>query len=106
MIVALTSPAFRGAAPFLVPYVYAIGMLALANVVATYNIARGRMAFVVPLALVALGEIASIVLRHRSAADFLQTIVVGHTLALFAAATSLGASRRLPPAAEHEPAIS
>jgi len=105
VIVALTSPAFRGAAPFLVPYVYAAGMLALANVVATYNIARGRMAFVVPIALVALGEVASIVVRHRSAADFLQTIVVGHTLALFAAATSLGASRRPPPAAEPQPAI-
>jgi hypothetical protein len=35
-------------------------------------------------------------------ADFLQTIVVGHTLALLAAATSLGTSRRSPPAAEPE----
>jgi hypothetical protein len=102
VIVALTTPAFRGAAPFLVPYMYAIGVMALANIVATYNIARGRMGFIVPLALVALGETASIVLRHRSVADFLQTIVVGHTLALLAAATSLGASRRSPPAAEPE----
>jgi O-antigen/teichoic acid export membrane protein len=93
-IVTLTTPGFRGAAPFLVPYIYAIGMMALANIVATYNIARGRMGFIVPLGLVALGEIASIVVRHRSAADFLQTIVVGHTLALLAAATSLGFSRR------------
>jgi O-antigen/teichoic acid export membrane protein len=98
VIVALTTPAFRGAAPFLVPYVYAIGMLALANIVATYNIARGRMRFVVPFALVALGEIASIVLRHRSPADLLQTIVVGHTLAVLAAATSLGGATRLPAA--------
>jgi O-antigen/teichoic acid export membrane protein len=94
VIVVLTTPAFGGAAPYLVPYIYAIGMLALANIVVTYNIARGRMGFVVPLALVALGEIASIVVRHRSAADFLQTIGVGHTLALLAAATSLGGSRR------------
>ena len=100
VIVALTTPAFRGAAPFLVPYVYAAGMLALANVVATYDIARGRMRFVGPLALVALGEIASIVLRHRSAADLLQTIVAGHTLALLAAATSLGGTARLPAGAE------
>jgi len=102
VIVALTTPAFRGAAPFLVPYIYGMGMMALANIVATYNIARGRMGFVVPLALVALGEVASIVVRHRSAADFLQTIVVGHTLALFAAATSLGTSRRPVTAAEPE----
>ena len=33
----LTTPGFRGAAPFLVPYVYAMGMIALANIVATYN---------------------------------------------------------------------
>jgi O-antigen/teichoic acid export membrane protein len=102
VIMALTTPAFRGAAPFLVPYMYAIGVMALANIVATYNIARGRMGFIVPLALVALGETASIVLRHRSVADFLQTIVVGHTLALLATATSLGTSRRSPPAAEPE----
>jgi len=100
-IVMLTTPGFRGAAPFLVPYVYAMGMMALANIVATYNIARGRMRFVVPLVLVALGEIASIVLRHRSAADLLQTIVVGHTVALLAAATSLG--RTVHPAAAAEP---
>jgi O-antigen/teichoic acid export membrane protein len=101
-IVTLTAPKFRGAAPFLVPYVYAMGMMALANVVATYNIARGRMRFVVPLALVALGEIASVVLRHRSAADLLQTIVVGHTVAVLAAATSLGGASRAP--AEGAPA--
>ena len=99
-IVTLTTPRFRGAAPFLVPYVYAMGMMALANIVATYNIARGRMRFVVPLVLVALGEIASIVLRHRSPADLLQTIVVGHTVALLAAATSLGPAERPGPGAE------
>lgn len=95
-IVTLTAPGFRGAAPFLVPYAYAMGVLALANVVATYNIARGRMRFVAPLVLVALGEIASVVLRHRSVADLLQTITVGHTVALLAAATSLGPSKRPP----------
>jgi O-antigen/teichoic acid export membrane protein len=94
-IVTLTTPAFRGAAPFVVPYAYALGMLALANVLATYNIARGRMRFVGPIALVAAGEIASIVLRHRSAADLLQTIVVGHTAAVLAAATSLGRSSKV-----------
>ena len=100
VIVALTTPGFRGAAPYLVPYIYALGMMALANIVATYNIARGRMGFIIPLALVALGEIASIVVRHHSAADFLQTITVGHTLALLAAATSLGGSRRPAAAVE------
>ncbi|HEY0380872.1 MAG TPA: hypothetical protein VGC72_01605 [Candidatus Elarobacter sp.] len=101
-IVTLTAPGFRGAAPFLVPYTYAMGVMALANIVATYNIARGRMRFVAPLVLVALGEVASVVLRHRSVADLLQTITVGHTVALLAAATSLGPSKRSPePAPEN-----
>ena len=99
VIAAITSTAFAGAAQFLTPYVYAIAVLSLANVVVTYNISRGRMRFIGPLALVVAGEIASVVLRHRSAADLLQTIVVGHTLALLAAATSLGGTRRTLPAA-------
>ncbi len=46
------------------------------------------------------GEIVAVVVRHRSAADLLQTIVIGHTLALVAAATSLGGATR--PAAPAE----
>jgi O-antigen/teichoic acid export membrane protein len=97
VITTITGRAFAGGAPFLVPYVVATSALALANVVATYNIARGRLRFVVPLALVALGEIVAVVLRHRSAADLLQTIAVGHTLALLACATSLGGRSRAEP---------
>ena len=94
VVVAIAGGRFAGAAAFLVPYVIAISALATANVVATYNIARGRMWFVVPLGLVAAGEIVSVTLRHRSAADILQTIVIGHTVALLACATSLGGSSR------------
>ena len=90
VITTITTRAFAAGAGFLVPYAIAISALALANVVATYNIARGRLRFVVPLALIAFGEIVAVVLRHRTAADLLQTIAVGHTLALVACATSLG----------------
>ncbi len=100
VVVAVAGRSFASGAPFLVPYVYAIAAAALANVVATYNVARGRMAFVVPLACVLAGEIASIVIRHRGPGDLLQTIVVGHTLALLATATSLGGAR--PPGPEAE----
>jgi O-antigen/teichoic acid export membrane protein len=96
VIVAISGARFGGAAEYLVPYVYAVAMLALANVVATYNIARGRMSFVVPLGCVALGEIVAVVVRHRSAADLLQTIAVGHTLALLATGVSLGRSATGP----------
>lgn len=96
VVVTIAGRSFAGAAEYLVPYVYAIAVASLANVVATYNIARGRMGFVVPLAAVAVGEITAVVLRHRTAADLLQTIVVGHTLALFATVVSLGPVPRGP----------
>jgi len=54
------------------------------------------MAFIVPLGCVALGEIVAVVVRHRSAADLLQTIAVGHTLALLATTVSLGRGSRRP----------
>ena len=90
VVTTIAGRSFAGAAAFALPYVLAIAALSTANVVATYNIARGRMRFVLPLACVAAGEVAAVVLRHRSAADLLQTIVVGHTLALLACAMSLG----------------
>jgi O-antigen/teichoic acid export membrane protein len=90
VVTTIAGRSFAGAAQFALPYVLAITALGTANIVATYNIARGRMRFVLPLACVAAGEIVAVVLRHRSAADLLQTIVVGHTLALLACATSLG----------------
>ncbi len=91
-ITAIAGRSFAAAAPYIVPYVYAVGMLSLANVTATYNIARGRMRFVIPLAGVAIAEIVAVVLRHRSAADLLQTIAIGHTVALLACTVSLGPS--------------
>ena len=93
VVLTIAGRSFLAAAAYLVPYVYAIAVLSLANVLATYNIARGRMQFVVPLAFVAVGEIVSVVLRHRAPGDLLQTIAVGHTLALFACMTSLGGGR-------------
>ncbi len=93
VVVTIAGRSFAGAAPLVVVYVYAIAALALANVTATYNIARGRMAFVAPLLCIAVGEITAVVLRHRSASDLLQTIAVGHTLAVLACAVSLGRSR-------------
>jgi O-antigen/teichoic acid export membrane protein len=90
VITVIAGRSFAGGAPFLAPYVYAIGALSLANVTTTYNVARGRMRFVVPLAAVAAAEIVTVVLRHASATELLQTIVVGHTLALLACTVSLG----------------
>ena len=95
VVVAIAGRRFASAALFLLPYIVAMSALATANVIATYNIARGRMGFVVPLGLVAVGEVVSVVVRHRSAADILQTILIGHAVALLACATSLGPAPRV-----------
>ena len=92
VITTIAGKSFAPGAGLLVPYVYAIAMLSLANVTAMYNIARGRMRFVVPLLFVVGGEIVAIVIRHGSSVEFLQTIDIGHTLAFVAAATALGGS--------------
>jgi O-antigen/teichoic acid export membrane protein len=92
-ITTVAGRSFAEGAPYVVPYVYAVAMLSLANITATYNVARGRMRFVVPLAGVALAEIVAVVLRHRTATDLLQTIAIGHTAALLACTLSLGPSR-------------
>jgi len=102
VVTVIAGRSFGDAAPFAFPYALAISALATANVVATYNIARGRMRFVAPLACVALGEVIAVVLRHRSAADFLQTITIGHTLALLACASSLGGRTQTRAAAERK----
>jgi O-antigen/teichoic acid export membrane protein len=93
VITAVAGRAFASGAPFVLPYVVAISAVATANMVATYNIARNRLRFVVPLLCVAAGEVVAVVVRHRSAADLLQTIVVGHALALLACMSSLGRVR-------------
>jgi O-antigen/teichoic acid export membrane protein len=96
VMVFVAGRAFAPGAPLLPLYVAAISALAAANVIATYNIARGRMRFVLPLACVVAGEVISVVVRHRGPGDLLQTIVVGHTLALLACATSLGRRTNSP----------
>ena len=101
VITTIAGRSFSAGGALLLPYVYAVAMLSLANVTATYNIARGRMRFVIPLGCVALGEIVVVLFRHANAVELLQTIAVGHTLALLACAVSLGG--RTPRAATSDP---
>jgi O-antigen/teichoic acid export membrane protein len=94
IITTIAGRVFASGAPFVFPYVYAMAALSLANITTTYNIARGKMRFVVPLAIVAIGEITAVAIRHRTADDLLQTIAIGHTLAFLACTVSLGGSSR------------
>lgn len=97
VITTIAGRSFAAGAPFLTTYVYAIGAMSMANIAATYAIARGRLGFVVPLCCVVLGEVTAVVLRHRSAADLLQTIAVGHTCALVVCALAFAGRRRGAP---------
>lgn len=82
VILAIAGRKFVDAAPLVFPYGCATAALATANVFAMYKIGLHRFDFVRPLLFVMCGEIVSVVVRHRFLADVLQTIVVGHTIAL------------------------
>jgi O-antigen/teichoic acid export membrane protein len=104
VITTIAGHSFSAGSVLLLPYVYAIGAMSLANITATYAIARGRMRFVAPLCCVVVAEITSVVLRHRTPVDLLQTIAVGHTCALLACAWAFVPFRRgaAPAAARSE----
>jgi O-antigen/teichoic acid export membrane protein len=80
----LAGRAFADAGAFVLPYTFALGALALANVTAMYNIGLHRFDFVVPVAAIALGEIIAVVALHQSVAQVLFILCIGHALALAA----------------------
>ena len=82
VVTAIAGQKFADAAPLVFPYGCAIAALATANVFAMYKIGVHRFDFVRPLLLVMVGEIICVIVRHRFLTDVLQTIVIGHTMAL------------------------
>jgi O-antigen/teichoic acid export membrane protein len=80
----LAGRAFADAGAFVLPYTFALGVLALANVTAMYNIGLHRFDFVVPLAAIAVAEIIAVVALHQSVAQVLYILCIGHALALAA----------------------
>jgi hypothetical protein len=57
-------------------------MLAAANIAAMYKIGLHRFDFTVPIVAVMIGEIVAVSLRHGSLAIVIQTLIIGHALAL------------------------
>jgi O-antigen/teichoic acid export membrane protein len=82
VLIGIAGRKFIDAAPLVFPYGCATAALSTANVFAMYKIGLHRFGFVRPLSAVMCGEIVSVVVRHRTLTDVLQTIVVGHTIAL------------------------
>lgn len=78
VVYAIAGHAFTAAAPLLLPYALAAGGLSLGNVLAMYAIARHRFGFVPYLLSTAVCEITAVGLRHGSATQIVQDILVGH----------------------------
>lgn len=72
---------FMGAAPYIFSYGLAMTFLAGTGVVTTYKIGMHRFGFVVPLAIIALGEVLAIHLLHGTLWNIVMILLAGHTLA-------------------------
>jgi len=82
VVAVIAGKAYLAAAPFVFPYGCALTMLAAANIAAMYKIGLHRFDFTVPLLAVMAGEIVAVSLRHGSPEIVIQTLVIGHALAL------------------------
>lgn len=70
------------AAPYLFEYALAMSLLAISGIMANYQIAMHRYFFVIPTALVCLGEIGAIAIFHRSIAQVVGLLAIGNLLVL------------------------
>ena len=84
IVTTLAGASFASAAPYVFPYGIAMVLLAALNVVVMYKIGIHRFDFVVPLAVVAAGEVAAISLHHRTLASVIAVLIVGNAVALAA----------------------
>jgi len=82
VIAIIAGRAYLAAAPLVFSYGCALTMLATANIAAMYKIGLHRFDFTLPLLAVMIGEIAAVSVRHGSLEIVIQTLVVGHALAL------------------------
>jgi len=98
VLAVLAGHAFGNAAPLLLPYVLSSAALALGNLLVMYAIARHRFGFTPYVVLIAIGEIAAVMLRHGSPMEIVQDILAGHTGICFAMAVWVTVSLAREPA--------
>lgn len=84
IVTMLAGPTFAGAAPYVFSYAIAMVLLGALGVIVSYKIGVHRFDFVLPVALVAAGEIAGIVAFHKTLAEVITVLIVGNALALAA----------------------
>ncbi len=91
---------FAQAALYIFPYGAAMMLLAATSVAVSYKIGLHRFDFVIPLIVVAVGEIATIIARHATLDQVIQVILIGHGAAfvgsLYRITMPLPTLQRLP----------
>lgn len=84
VITLMAGAKFAPGAGYVFKYGVAMVLLACINIAAAYRIGLHSFGYVVPLLCVALGELAVIQIRaHGSIDQIIQTLIVGHAIALF-----------------------
>jgi len=78
----LGGPSYAAIAPELFAYGCAASLLAFTFLIATYRIGLHRFGFVLGLLMVLAGEIGAIAYAHRTVAEVVHTLLVGHFVAL------------------------
>jgi O-antigen/teichoic acid export membrane protein len=78
----MVGSAYDAAAPLLLPYGFAMALLATTNIVVAYKIAVHRFEFVVPLLLCAGAEAVGIVLHHGTIAEIVTVLIGAQALGL------------------------
>ncbi len=84
IVTTLAGRSFAGAAPYVFSYGVAMVLLAMLNVVVVYKIGIHRFDFIVPLGIVAVGEIVGIAFHHRTVGDVITVLIGVNAFALVA----------------------
>lgn len=82
VVTLVNGAAYAAAAPYMLPYAFAVSVLAGANVVAAVRVGMHRFNHVLPVIAIAATEMIVVALRHATISDVLWTIVGGHSAAL------------------------
>jgi O-antigen/teichoic acid export membrane protein len=92
IVTLLAGAAFAPAAPYVFSYGIAMVLLAALNVVVTFKIGLHRFDFILPLAVVAAGEIVGISVHHATLGDVISVLIAGNAVALASSLYRIDAS--------------
>lgn len=89
----MVGPAFTAAAPYVLPYACAMALLAATTILASYKTGLHQFDFLIPLVVVALGEIVVLQFEHETLTEVIAVVLVGHAIAFGGALYRITAAR-------------